>query len=148
VALIFRTRPREESDGDGGRLAGLFDGFNCKIVCRKPGAVRATPLDHEVTSTTEGDDGMLTTTSPSTTTKKALEKVDVYPGATFGDPGVFRPYPTKTEKEAEEEKAGKELNCHCGESRRGRIVCPPGMNCTVTNGAIPWQAALVHRFVI
>ncbi len=33
----------------------------------------------------------------------------------------------------------------CGETRRGRIVCPSGHNCTATAGSIPWQAALVHR---
>lgn len=36
-------------------------------------------------------------------------------------------------------------NCHCGETREARIVCPLGHNCTSNIGSIPWQAGLVHK---
>ncbi|TRY78712.1 hypothetical protein TCAL_06797 [Tigriopus californicus] len=36
-------------------------------------------------------------------------------------------------------------NCHCGETREARIVCPLGHNCTSNIGSIPWQAAFVHK---
>ena len=35
--------------------------------------------------------------------------------------------------------------CSCGGGRQGRVVCPPGRNCTTEIGSIPWQVSLTNR---
>jgi len=141
VAIIFHTRQRSASANNEGRRIGgglddLLKGFSCKVVCRKAGLVEASPLNHAIASSTT-----TSTTPPPTVEPKIVKKANkIYPGAVF--PGaIFRPFPAMKKKPLQ----SRPVLCRCGEVRRGRLVCPKGANCTVANGAIPWQAALVHR---
>lgn len=114
VALVFRSTPRpEESNGrQNGLLSSIFQGFNCKIVCKGKS-------DHPTTTTPPS-----TSTMPSTTTTTST---------------------TTSTTSSSSPTFDSDWNCRCGETRQGRIVCPPGANCTVTAGSIPWQAAIVFK---
>ena len=107
---------REEEDATKRQSLFNFGGFSCKIVCRKPNG------EDTMTSSTTTTTSTSTTTATTTSTSTSLS------------PKI----PSKTEKPSS-------LPCKCGETRAGRIVCPPGHNCTAAGGSIPWQAAVVNR---
>ena len=123
VALMFKSRERKEQKQRQNLLEGLaslFQGFNCKVVCKNPDSNNNVHVP--TTSTIKP-----TTTSTTTTAKSAKTTPS------------SRPVTSKTPD-------GKpRLNCKCGETRKGRIVCPKGENCTADLGSIPWQAAIVNK---
>ena len=94
VALLFSTRKRnEDSSRQLGVVGELLKGFGCKVVCRKPGSTKPSPIDR-----VDQEEEIPTTTTTTTTTPQAppaKREEDVKDNKRPSRPGgAFKPYPT------------------------------------------------------
>ncbi len=78
----------------GAIAAQVLKGFGCKVVCRKPGAVKPTNVDRIDQGEDENDDEKDDKASTTTTEAPTKETTTTKAPKTRPSGGVFKPFPT------------------------------------------------------
>ena len=146
VKLVFKTL-RE------GRGVGKTEGWTCKVVCNQRPNRPALPSKPTDRPTTTKRPTTTTTTKPTTTTSATTTTTSTTTQETFASVtprcqcGVVPPQVEAEWFAKESGRRNRAINFGSksqttrNNGDRGRIVCPPGMNCEA--GPTPWQVSLI-----